>query len=425
MANRKKKKTQAQPSVFRRLEITKTYFDKYSEVARKVLQVLELDPALYDQFTKKQKLKMMQLKSDPPRVKTQAGHSVPRHYLKKVQQEVYDLVKLYPVKDDIELNLTYSDFLTYGLSFICYAMVQEKKEEPIEHKDIYQQIGERGDQILNNSEDGIMMTLWLLLRYIMLGITKINFRIYGFDWKWITDSCSYRMGVTISVSAVSPRKTHFVYNNKSRPAYQAIRGQFLGLDPTPITIPYNKVIEDSDQAHQLEVYVQNHVFTRMKERIDVLPVELRIYCLNTSLICCQSTILHNGQRAIIFTEDSTGTFGYLPFTIIGKKLFVLTFLPICSQNAHEGKKLQEILGISRKETEFLGMDKLSFFLDTDFDAIPRLKQAVIDAGLWHLTTLEPLPNYEPQNPMSTATLLRFFQTERSHAEVLSEIVEVD
>ena len=69
------------------------------------------------------------------------------------------------------------------------------------------------------------------------------------------------------------------------------------------------------------------------------------------------------------------------------------------------------------------MDKLSFFLDTDFDAIPRLKQAVIDAGLWHLTTLEPLPNYEPRNPMSTATLLRFFQTERSHAEVLNEIVE--
>lgn len=425
MANRKKKKTQTQPSVFRRLEITKTYFDKYSEVARKVLQVLELDPALYDRFTKKQKLKMMQLKSDPPRVKAQTGHSVPRHYLKKIQQEIYDIIKIYPVKSDRELNLTYMEFLTYGLSFMVYARIQNGLNEQIEHKEIYYDITEKMDEALGCNDDNVMMMPWHYLRFIMMSISKINIRIYGYEWHWNNADCDYRMGSTISVSAVAPRITHFVYNDRSRPAYQAICGQYLTMEPRAITIPYNQVIEDSDQAHPLEVYIQSHAFTRMKERIDVLPAGLRINCMNSSLIHCETAKLHNGQRVIVFRENCTGTLGYLPFTIIGKKLFVLTFLPICSQNAHEGKKLQEILGISRKETEFLGMDKLSFFLDTDFDAIPRLKQAVIDAGLWHLTTLEPLPDYEPQNPMSTATLLRFFQTERSHAEVLSEIVEVE
>lgn len=425
MANRTKKKTQAQPSVFRRLEITKTYFDKYSEVARKVLQVLDLDPALYDRFTKKQKLKMMQLKSDPPRVKAQAGHSVPRHYLKKIQQEIYDIIKIYPVKSDRQLNLSYMEFLTYGLSFMVYARIQNGLNEQIEHKEIYYDITEKMDEALGCNDDNIMMMPWHYLRFIMMSISKINIRIYGYEWHWTNADCDYRMGSTISVSAVAPRITHFVYNDRSRPAYQAICGQYLTMEPRAITIPYNQVIEDSDQAYPLEVYIQSHAFTRMKERIDVLPAGLRINCMNSSLIHCETAKLHNGQRVIIFRENCTGTLGYLPFTIIGKKLFVLTFLPICSQNAHEGKKLQEILGISRKETEFLGMDKLSFFLDTDFDAIPRLKQAVIDAGLWHLTTLEPLPNYEPRNPMSTAILLRFFQTERSHAEVLSEIVEVD
>jgi hypothetical protein len=74
-------------------------------------------------------------------------------------------------------------------------------------------------------------------------------------------------------------------------------------------------------------------------------------------------------------------------------------------------------------TIYLGMDKLSFFVDTDFEAIPRLKQTVMDAGLWHLTKLEPLPDYLPQNPVSTNTLIRFFQTERTPEEVLSEIEE--
>lgn len=425
MTNRKKKKTQSHPSVFRRLEITKTYFDKYSEVARKVLQVLDMDPALYDLFTKKQKLKMMRIKSDPPRVKTQTGHSVPRHYLKKIQREIYAVIKACPVKGDMELHLTYMDFLTYGLSFMAYARAQNDLDEQIEHKEIYYHITVKMDEALGRTDNNIMMMPWQYLRFMMMSISKINIRIYGYEWHWTNADCDYRIGSTISVSAVAPRITHFVYNDRSRPAYQVICGQFLTMEPWAITIPYNQVIEDSDQVHPLEVYIQSHAFTRMKERIDVLPAGLRINCMNSSLIHCETAKLNNGQRVIVFRENNTGTLGYLPFTIIDKKLFVLTFLPISSTNAPEGKKLQEILGISRKEIEFLGMDKLSFFLDTDFDTIPRLKQAVIDAGLWHLTTLEPLPNYEPQNPMSTATLLRFFQTERSHAEVLSEIVEVD
>jgi len=423
MAKSRKKKKQSPPSIARKIEITKTYFDKYSAIARKTLQLLELDPTLFDRFTKKQKQKMMLLKSDPPRVKAQAGHSIPRHYIRKIQQEIYDLLKIFPVNADTELNLTYMDLLTYGLGFMYYAMVKNKSEEEIEHKEIYQLIAEKANEALNGYENSIMLDVWQYLRYITSGISKINIRIYGFEWLWVNNDCSYRAGATISVSAVSPRKTHFLYNNKPRPAYQAICGQFLTVESTPITIPYNQIIAESDQTRPLEVYVQNHAFTRMKERIDVLPAAIRTICLNSSLIYCKTATLNNGQCVINLVENNTGTIGYLPFTIIDTKLFVLTVLPVCSQNAPEGKKLQELLGISRRETEYLGMDKLSFFIDTNFEAIPRLKQAVIDAGLWHLTKLDPLPGYVPQNPMITSTLIRFFQSERTHEEVLSEIEE--
>lgn len=422
MATRKKKK-KTPPSLKRNLEITKTYFDKYSVVARKMLQLLELDPTLFDQFTKKQKLKMMELKSDPPRVKAQAGHSIPRHYIRKIQLEMYDFLKVYPVNSNRELNLTYMDFLTYGLSLMSYALIQNNSDEEIQHKELFQQIATKADVALSGDQNNSMMNLWSYIHYFVLSLSKINIRIYGFEWHWDGGNYSYRMGSTVSISSVSPKKIHFTYKDKIRPAYQAISGQFLLDKPTGITIPYNQVIEDSGQTHLLEVYVQSHAITRIKERVDVLPAALRTMCLNSSLKHCKTITLNNGQCVIKLIENNTGIIGYLPFTIINKQLFILTFLPICSQNAPEGKKLQEQLGITRNEIEFLGMDKLSFFMETDFESIPRLKEAVIEAGLWHLTKLKPLPDYKPQNRMSTSTLARFFQTERSHEEVLNEIEE--
>jgi len=422
MAKSRKKKKQQPPSITRSLEVTKTYFDKYSAVARKTLQLMDLDPALYDRFTKKQKISMMKIKGDIPRVKARPGHAIPRHYIKKIQQELYDFIKIYPVNSNQEINLSYTDLLTYGICFMTYVALKASSEEEIENKETYQLIFTKIEQVLYENDNNIMMDLWQYLRYRVSSLSKINIRIYGFDWSWDINE-AFRSGALITISAVSPQKIHFAYNDKYRPAYQAICGSFLTGEAIPITIPYNQIIEESDRTHLLEVYVQSHALTRMKERIDILPAAIRNLCLNSSLTHCQTATLNNGQRVLKLTENNTGIIGYLPFTIIKDKLFVLTFLPICNQNAPEGKKLQEILGIGRKETEFLGMDKLSFFIDTDFEALPRLKQAVIDSGLWHLATMEPLPDYKPQNPMSTATLARFFKTEHSHEEVLKEIEE--
>lgn len=422
MAKSKKKK-KAAPSIAKRLEITKSYFDRYSAVARKILQVLDLDPALFDRFTKRQKTYMMLLKSELPRVKVRPGDSIPRHYIKKVQQDVYDFIKIYPVNDNDELNLSFMDLLTYGISFTFYAMLKDKTDGEVENKEIYHQIAEKADQAFNGFENNIMMVMWQYMNFVLSGMSKLNFRVYGFEWHWENNYSSYNTGVSIYITATVPRMIHFVYNDRPRPAYQAICGQYLTGEPKAITIPYNQIIEDSNQTHPLEVYIQNHAFTRIKERVDVLSAALRTACLNSSLLDGNTLTLNNGQCVLKMVEKSTGTLGYLPFTIIKDKLFVLTFLPICSQNAPEGKKLQEILGISRKETEYLGMDKLSFFMDTDFEAIPRLKEAVIESGLWHLTKLNPPDSYQPQHHMTTATLAHFFEKEHTPDEVLREIEE--
>ena len=51
----RKKKNKKPESLHKKLSVTKSYFDKCTTVMHKMFRLLELDPQLYDQLTKKQK----------------------------------------------------------------------------------------------------------------------------------------------------------------------------------------------------------------------------------------------------------------------------------------------------------------------------------------------------------------------------------
>jgi len=57
-------------------------------------------------------------------------------------------------------------------------------------------------------------------------------------------------------------------------------------------------------------------------------------------------------------------------------------LPLASGNTPEGQKLYQLMALSKEEITYLGMDKLSFYSDVDFEQIPLLKQALIDSNIW-------------------------------------------
>jgi len=420
--SRKKKNVTQQFSIAKDYEVTKTYFDKFSEVARKTLLLLDLDPTLFDHFSKKQKMEMMHAKVITPRVIVKKGHSVPRQYVRLVQQEMHRFMKMHYVGSS-DIGLFFIDFVTYGMTFLMFIQARGNLKEYCEQSDTYKLIAAKAQQADDDSTNNLMNDYWYYLHYQLQGLSKINFRIYGFEWEWKETENRCKFAGHVMLTSNKPQKIHFTYNNKVRPAFKVGIGQYISSESIYFAIPYNKIIEESEQTYLLEVYVQSHALNRLKERLNVLAPVKRNVLLNSSLQNSSICRFNNGQLVLKYTDANNNILGYLPFTIINKKLFILSFLPICSQNAPEGKRLQELLGITRKEMEFLGMDKLSFFIDTDFEAIPRLKQAIIDADLWHLIKLEPFYDYESQNYLSAATLSRFFQTECTHEDVLSEIGE--
>lgn len=420
MSNRKKKKQQ-QPChpVSKDLEVTKSYFDKFSEVARKTLQLIDLDPALYDKFSKKQKLEMMRAKMTTPRITIQKGYSVPRQYVKMIQQEMNFFLK-YSTVGNKDIGLNYGDFVTYGMTFLMFMQSQGDKKDHCTQAEYYKIIYQKACEYDDKTTDHLLTTFWLYIQYLLIGLSKLNYRLYGYMWEWKELENRAKFSGNIMLTSVPALKTHFKYRNNLRPAFKVGVGQYISEDPIYFKIPYNKLITDSSNNSEMDVYIQNHALSRMKERLGILTPSQRNIYFNHSLQECKVCTLSNGQLVIQY-KAGPNFLGYLPFTIVDKKLFILTFLPICNIKSPQGRKLAELLDITREEMEYFGMDKLSFFHDTDFNAIPRLKSAIIEAELWHLTEIDIDFEYKPVTALSTDTLARYFECKQSHHEILNEI----
>ncbi|HRZ98869.1 MAG TPA: hypothetical protein P5084_15030, partial [Paludibacter sp.] len=354
-----------------------------------------------------------------PRVIVMKGHTVPRQYVKSVQQYLQFFLSNVRIGNE-EIELTYFDFIIYGMTFLMYMQNQGNQKDYSEQAPYYKIIHQRANEYDERTTDHLLIKLWLFVQYLMTGYSKLNYRLYGFTWDWKELENRSMFAGIFMLTSVPYQNTYFKYYNKIRPAFKVGYGQFIGEDPTFIKIPYNKLITESNDTTELDVYIQSHALSRMKERLGILTPSQRNVYLNYSIKECKICTLSNGQLVINFLAESN-FLGYLPFTIVDKKVFILTFLPKCHIKSPQGRKLAELLDITREEMEYFGMDKLNFFHDTDFEAIPRLKNAIIEADLWHLTEIDIDLEYKPVSTLSTNTLARYFEGEKSHHDVLNEL----
>lgn len=411
--SRKKKKTQT-PSPKRDYEVTKTYFDKFSEVARKTLRLLDLDPALYDKFTKKQKINMMLLKYAPPHVYAQKGHSIPSVYLKVIQQEIYNYSKSICVDPKVP-DLLYCDYFTYSMTFLTNMRVKEEFYADTELGPICSEIVKRYSITMDNFEKSFLTKFYQYIKLITIFISKINFRYYGFKFEYKSLNDSLRYAGHVYVNSTQAPRINFSYKQTTRPAYQLAMGQFLDDIPNWLYIPYKSVYPDNEKSTNLSVYAQNHVMIRMKERLDNQPYYYQSFAIINSAL--NKEIITKSNLLVCRDQDEQ-LIGYFPFIVQEDKLILLTFLPLSSPNVPEGKMLHREINFEKQDLSFLNMDKLSFYRQTDFEAIPQLKMALIKSGIWHLTEIVPQLSYKEENKeKSVGIITRFFQQKNEMTEI--------
>lgn len=405
---KKQKKKPKTPYVnpFKCLEITKTYFDHFSIVARKCLQLIDLDPILFDSFTKKQKQDMMIAKFELPNICVKKGDSVPRQYIKFIQHETYSYLKKIKIGDQ-SIGLFYEDYVTMGMSFFSYVSAK-CTEEYIPNIEKIKTISNRFNEYEIN-KGGSIIELLNFIQILTFHITKYNYRIYGFIWDgWVESNKKLSLTCPIYINSTKCESINFNYFKSKHTAYRLGIGNTNNDHPIWVAVPKEKFIKDSSKEEMLNVYVQSHAIARIRERLDILMVHTQILGLMNSILNCK-LVKNNGSLHISFWCEHDLILGYLPFSILDSNVIIRSFIPLSSPNVREGTRLCKALNTNKDDIEFLRMDKLSFYQNTDFDAIPQLKDALIHAGMWHLTEIKSEFDAEKQiSATQTSVISKFF-----------------
>jgi len=359
-------------------------------VAQKLLRHFELDPNLLEVFTKRQKERLYHLYYITPIIKPQKERTVPRQYIRNINSDAYQFIKT-NFWGNPENKLTYFELYTAGLSFLSTIQGMFKEDNLFEpgtpqfvSASLICEKFDRDDLMNESSKEVSDHIFYLTRRY-----SRVNFRMYGHslecdkipDKRCNCGHCfEYRISYRITVQESETK--YFSFNNINRQTFRLFEpadGLYL---PQPLTIFKNAIFPKEKEGQAFNMYVQSHVFHRFKERLDTFDPADHNLLFQYTFTRYLKLVKDDNRELIACMIANDCPVGYFTFIIRGDDLVVNTFLPLLGDNTPEGKKLQKILSLSREEIVYLGMDKISFFVHIDFDQIPKLKQALVDSGIW-------------------------------------------
>jgi hypothetical protein len=389
--SKKKKKKQPQQSVIRRNLDSKASLDKAYTAIQKVLQVYGFDPDLFESFSKQQKRFVMLLAAEAPKFKAEEGYHVPRHLVNYIAESTHRFLRTTYFGDE-SIGLTYLDLITYGMALSAMVIsINQNEAFPEEQMKIIRSLAAcfRNDRMIED-----LAPLVQYIHKVVVMLSKVNFRIYGFDWTITNDFKTGAIRTTVYISSEESPIIRFVHKQKERRAFCVRSGRHIKKPSRTAAIDRNLIFPKREKVSSppvyLDIYIQSHALQRAKERMNIFSGHVRNRYIMESLINTQrlATSQLDNRMLECFTtaENERGIvkFGYFPFIIRDDKLIIMTFLPLTSPEASEGAYLQKHFGLQMEDVKFLGMDKLSFFLTVDFEQIPVLKAALIETHIWDL-----------------------------------------
>jgi hypothetical protein len=395
---KKKKKKQPQQSYRNNLE-SNTSLEKAYATIRKIFQAYKLDPDLLDSFSKQQRRYLCFLKADSPRFKVEEGNSVPRRLLDFASESTHRFMRTNYFGDE-SIGLTYLELATYGIAFSTVILAEQ--DNPIYSAEQREALDKIADCFSDGRVKRDLVIVGAHIRKTMMMLSKINFRIYGYDWR-IGPNDEGLLKSMVYMSSEEPKFIHFTYKEKERIAFCVRAGRVINEPPYDAKLDRWFIFQkDEAPPVYLDIYIQSHALQRCKERIDIFPAHKRNFYIMEPLLYMHRVAKSPTGRAMLecYTQEGNTIirFGYFPFVIQNKKLIVLTFLPLTSPDTHEGAYLRKHLGLQLDDVKFLGMDKLSFYLTVDFDQIPMLRKALVETYIWKLI------QYAAKNPSLDFTI---------------------
>jgi hypothetical protein len=157
----------------------------------------------------------------------------------------------------------------------------------------------------------------------------------------------------------------------------------------PLTIPPEKLGTDGlMQKSPLRVFIQMHALERIETRLGKLFREFSYPFITIALQNADYIPADKKNCFLIPVENGITKLGYLKADVIGDKLVIRTFLFITNNGTPEGKKLNQLVGLQKADKKYLGIDKLSTFIQSDIKKDEKLKALFCEAGCSDLFKLD-------------------------------------
>jgi len=340
-----------------------------------------------DVFSKKQKQLLFGLIFEFPSVKAEKENTVPRRFADKIREDMLQFMKTNYFGNS-EYGITYMDFTIYGYAF--YTLLSTHVENGTFTGTPQEETAKKICDAIETSElynnEGYF-ALYNYLKYQTRSYSQVNFRLYGFNLTWeemrtkITVDGFTTMQMRIQLTVQNCETKMFKYNDIDRKAFRMIYTADGEEKARGAVIKKNKIYPSASENEELNIFIQSHALNRYKQRVDILEARERNYHIQQVLISDQKVIQCEKQNLLACMLDNA-TIGYFTYFIRECDMVVNTFIPITSENTPEGNILRKMLSLTNDDIVYLGMDKLSFYTTIDFEQIPKMKQAMLDSGIW-------------------------------------------
>ncbi len=403
---KRKKNVQDRKPIQSHLAITKTYFDDFTKTAHKFMLLVGLEPSDFDALSKRSKEHLMFVKHTPYRIHAEKGSHVPRAYIHFFNQ-VMGIHEKKTFYGDPKFNITFLEYVTYGMTLI-FAIDGYDRRDFYWTPDQIELLEKIKTPLIkytdDNVEDHFAIRSNKILRDLFTYVSLPNYRYYTCKEQGAINYTRGCLENQIFVSSIEPERKKFIIDGKTHSAYRlAYYDLFSSADdvvPIPAEIPLsfvsgkkneekNKEKSETEEEIKLPVYIQNHALRRSSERMDCKDNMYRNQIFSLSFLFPGVVTALNGQRLIKALDFTAKPVGYFPFIIQDDAVLLLSFLPLSSPITPEGSILRKELGIQIEDSKYFGLDKFSFYTNTDFDTIPILQQALKKADMWHLTEIQP------------------------------------
>ncbi|GEM_PF-6073668 len=311
------------------------------------------------------------------------GEKIPNRYLMTVKKIVHDCARKVQMEVAEGSMVSLYDYYLAG-EMLTYRI--RSKGYSFKNKD---KVLSAAKPYLERVKNGLTPneSMHMLARHITESISSPDFGyiILHFD----TYKTKGRFGFLYDcfyLSIVDRQKLKVTINNKRRTVY---RLGMPGLENEMIwmkILPEKLGVDCGIANLQVDVYIQNHAIMRLKERLSGMQDRMMKAILYNSVHEFKTSKNSHGQTLLQFNLKDK-KLGYFVYRYVDGIVVITTFLLITNNGTPEGEKLHDLLGVKKEDKQYLGIDIIKTFINSDLKNDKRAIDIFRQAGCGDLFEL--------------------------------------